>query len=290
MVGTFPDPPGSRIPYDRAGGACYVYNHALTALITQLTAAQLLELNDEDTGIAINLAEQHWVAVVFPEQYDLAGFLVAVINASTGGLPATMGPLQTSADSTNGVDGTWVERVPAPFPAVTGGLPSHTRQSTALAVAGVKAVRWSYHSGGSPTHTRYAALFGAPAGAALTASPNRLRLWHPTLNQPLAGVDLDMGDLKLGQTAAKTFRLRNHSGTLAATSISVTREVISEANPATLAEYSLSLDGTTWATSIAPPNIAAGGTSGVLHVRRAVGTGAQYTPIQARINATATFA
>lgn len=287
MVGTFPDVPGPRIAYDLNNS---IVNGCMAdgTLLTTFTAADKTAVNDEDGADSVSYANSGngaltaFLNVVFPERYNLVGYLICNNAGTTNGI-------DISTDTTDGLNGTWTASG-ATHTRI--GPPSQDLMRTSIqtvAINDIKGIRFK-HAGSAPQVLYAMALYGAPTAAALTAAPDRLRLWHPTSDAEVGGAHFDFGDLKLGQTAAKTFRIRNNSATLTASAISVVLEVLSELSPATLSEYSFSLDGTTWTTSISPPNLAPGATSGVLHVRRVVGTSALYSAHQARISATATFA
>src|SRR5690606_21056545 len=50
---------------------------------------------------------------------------------------------------------------------------------------------------------------------------SRTKLWHPTLDEPIAFTHLDFGDVPRNQVVTRQFRVKNMSSTLSASDIEI---------------------------------------------------------------------
>ena len=139
-------------------------------------------------------------------------------------------------------------------------------------ISGVKALKINASRGGG---SGAAALlnFHIYGGIALGQNDDRLRMWHPTLDQPLdtndstSGSHLDWGDVVRGTSADKTFRIKNQSSTLTANSIAISTEVLTNTSPDIASQITYSSGGA-FSTSINIGNLAARGISPLITVRK----------------------
>ena len=291
MAGTYPDVPGPRIPYDRNLGAVL---HAGVGTpgssfvqYTYTTAAQLATVNDESNTVArlTNTGGIQFAALLLHEACDVVGYL---IRASAAGVAFPCSIL-TSVDTTDGLNGTWVERVVSPAPQLASDSQGALRSVNVVNWTNVRGVR--LQAAGNVSSDGYLStfhLYGTPTAAALSAQPHRLRLWHPTLDQPLGGADLDLGDLKQGVTGIKSFRVKNASTTQSANTVSLSREVLTDAAMAAIAEYNVNFNGGAYGTTATVGTLAPGAISAVCNIRRVVGAAAAVQPMQVRLIAAAT--
>lgn len=115
-------------------------------------------------------------------------------------------------------------------------------------------------------------LYGSVPAA---QNPNRLRAWHPTLDQEVGASHFDFADIAQGTQLTKQFRLKNNSATLTAQNVTLSQDNIDGGGMA----LEFSDNGTAYTTSLNIGNLAAGATSSVLYVRRTVGAA---EPVQLR--------
>jgi len=151
--------------------------------------------------------------------------------------------------------------------------------------AGVKAVRFSIHqNGGDDVHIGSVHLYGKTTTG---QNPNRLALWHPTLNQPVEAAYFDWGDAGQGTTADRPFRVKNLSATLSANSITCSTDALTDTSPTVLSQHTLS-NGGSFASTASAGTLAAGAISGVLTLRRTLSSSAVMGLWALRVNAVAT--
>jgi hypothetical protein len=209
------------------------------------------------------------VSCAFPEARDFKGLYVSIAGSNA---PGTLNVF-TSTDTTNGMDGTWVSAGSHANPGQVALQPYYRGAIQPFNVPGCKGVRVTATTGGydfqgGPTlygfHV-YADLLGATVS-------NRVQLWHPTLDQPLAANDLNWGDTPRGSSADKTFRVKNCSATKTANSIVLKLWNPSSATWTTPPELLmvLSSDGTNFAATQSVGSLSPGSISSVFTVRRIV--------------------
>lgn len=239
MAGNYPDVPGPRMAYHLDGTIGFTTEDVnWGSPPSQYSSAQMLSWNNEATTSSLGQLQngaQRGYGVIFPQLRDLSGIMIAAEHRS-----ANLRALQWSADSTNGIDGIWTT-VFGNHPAVT--PPSkvaYREQITALDLTGVKALRWaaSVGSGGIPLYRPAALHLYGRISAGQTV--DRLRLWHPTLDEEVDGAYFDWGDVARGSSGTRTFRVKNNSSTLTAVGITVGAEHPTDADPSLTDQIRLS--------------------------------------------------
>lgn len=270
MAGNYPDVPAPRMAYDRDGTIGLRVNYTL-GTSTQLTAGELTNMNDESDSTVMTISpsnnNQQWgVVLVFPQPRDITGYSM-FFELTQGG---TIQGVESSTNTTNGIDGTWTNHgnYVNSGNIVTAIL---MRTSiTSLSVAGIRAMRWLNFSGaGGARNVRGLQVFGAIATG---ETPDRLRMWHPTLDEPLDdnnsadGAFFDWGDIQRNTTSDKTFRIKNNSAALTANSIVISQQTPTDTSPAVNSQFTFS-DGGAFAASIDIGNLAPGAISPVITKR-----------------------
>jgi len=101
MAGAYPDVPGRRMGWDSDGTVC-VWRRLNVAQLTEATASQRAELNDEDDVNVVAQSSAWHVYFIFPEQREVDGIYVKI-----GAYTNAIGDVGISADTTNGLDGAW---------------------------------------------------------------------------------------------------------------------------------------------------------------------------------------
>jgi hypothetical protein len=260
MAGFYADVPGPKLALDKDGTQWFRYTSA--AVGTPLTSTEITQVNDWTAG-GPDPGNGGWLAAVFPEKRDLSGVNLRVLQG--GGAINSNYYIETSTNTTNGTDGTWVTQ--------TSILDAEARETiagpkgraiVAIAALGVKGIRARGYGGngygGGTLH-----VYGKPtAGQTI----DRLAFWHPTLDQEVGGAYLDWGDVKRNTTETRTFRVKNLSATQTANSPRVAMEALTDTTPSVVGQHAISADGSTWLSQVTMANLAPGAISPVLSVRR----------------------
>lgn len=282
MAGLYPDVPGRRMAYDRDGSTGFAISH--TGGHTVLTTPNLVTLNDE-SGSSVTLphtGDGNWFGLVFPQLRDIVGLAWSASPHSTS-------DVQTSVNTTNGADGTWTGRGALGRFNHQGGngdqglITAASIRNASVAVGpwtGVKAIRIQVNTGWQ----KYAQLlhvYGDPV------TTDRLRIWHPTLDQEVEGSYFDWGDVpRSGATLTRTFRVKNDRA-LTGNSILISMEALTDGSPTTVSQHAFSPDGTTFTSTLNIGALAPGAISGVITLRRITPSNAPLLPWTSRINAVA---
>lgn len=221
-----PDLPGTRLNYDADGTDLYYRDQNGTLSLQTLTTKQTLNDDLASTSITPSIpafATFGWVWV-FPEARTISGYHISL--ESTGPYNHR---LQYSLDTTNGTDGTWVTfATPTSFSEAGFAYNDNSWRTDFASITpidNVKAVRYLFDRTGSggTIINRFCAihLYGAyPASGG-----DRVALWHPTLDQPLANVTSGE-DQPAGTSRSFTFRVKNLSATLTANGVIVGSSVL----------------------------------------------------------------
>lgn len=265
MAGNYPDLPAPRIEYDRDGTRVY---QIVGTTVTELALATTQGLANEISENWRPISSAYQVLFVFPENRDVTHAYIDTFSnvANTS--------ISWSNDSTTGLDGNWTTPV-SNFPKTVGLLTSRYRTDIAATpgLTGVKMVRIAF--GGE--YITGIHLYGKSSTG---QNLHRLRLWHPTLNQPLDDypAHFDWGNIQQGTSDTRQFRVKNDSGSLTASTVTVFMQALTEASPTQVSQHNLSTDGTTWqaaSVALAIPNLAPGALSNVLYLRRSTPSNAQ---------------
>lgn len=268
MAGNYPDPPSWRMRYDKDGTQCYRLSDGSSTPVA-LSPAEINSLQDESTSEIGSYSGHIRFIFIFPELRDVDGYH-AQIGSYEGSYryPST---LESSVDTTNGYDGTWVSHGNW----VNGNtIPGYRNAIQGLTLLGVRAVRFrETMQGGAITTTvmRTIHLYGEPTNP----DGDRLEFWHPTLDQKLGPAGLEYGDRQRASTTDKQFRIKNLSDDQRALSVRVAMDALTGSTPSLIAQTSLSTDGTTFLSQVNIGNLEPGAISGVITQRQALQSDAQ---------------
>jgi hypothetical protein len=264
--------------YDR-DGTVFVRTDTNRLNPSILSQAQAQAMNDDVQ--AFNTVNPGYATLIFPELRDVKGYLV-----NFGGQVGTNNlGIQTSVNTTNGVDGTWTGQGNWVNSSATVGQMRTDIQTVNF--LGVKAISFGgFPSGGWWSHGAMHVYGTIAAGQ----TPDRLRFWHPTLDEALDdntsadGAWLDFGDATRSTTADKTFRIKNNSSTLTANGINLTTAALTDASPTLPAQFTYS-DGGAFSTSLSVGNLAPNTLSAVITIRRTTPSNAALSLWTARVTA-----
>lgn len=221
MAGAYPDAPGRKMRHYGDGTIC-LYGTARSSglltgpLVLRTGASTHLELVDHDNaqsgswGYTNGAGDVEGVIFIFPELRDIDGTYIAS-NTSWDSAQ-----LSRSADTTNGIDGTWtsVQTVQATMHSPNHELPGHADDIYAWAQTGQRAVQWTADEAG--IEDRFLRAFEIYGEIASGETPDRI-LIIDDLTALEFGVDLDAGDWPRGAAWDKLVRLKNNSASQANT-------------------------------------------------------------------------
>lgn len=292
---TYAVAPGTRCAYDIDGSIVVCEQPGYVAPYTLPTAAATgingLKLGNINSG-------NNWtrdirvgrITVVFPEPRNLRGLYVRHFwKYPEGGTFKVL----TSADTTDGQGGTWTEQGTYLSGWLGVGVEADAGYRTVLpfTVDGIRAVRLDAAPSGPRTDndpTSINMLLHVYADTPAASSGDRLQPWHPTLDQPIAAGDLDVGSVSRGSTVDRTFRVKNTSATLTATGVSLAPEVLHDSTPPAADMLTLSADGVAFSSPLALPDLAPGALTSVLTARLAVSPTSTIEPHAPRLVPTVT--
>ena len=272
MAGFYPDVPGPRIPYDRDGTQVIWFRLPNTY---QGNQAELQKLNNENpdhtwNGNSTPFGSRPggvYMGLIFPQPMDLTHIYLALGNADS------IGATEFSTDSTNLVDGNWTATTTVGEDAFSPVRPDYRNNYAAFQAPlpnGITGLRFSTSQADGNRYINCIHLYGKPSSF---AGSDTLRMWHPTLDEPLDdatsadGAYLDWGDVTRGTSADRSFRIKNNSSTLTANTITVSTEVLTNTTPALESQITYS-DGGAFSPSLSIGNLAPGSLSSVVTVRK----------------------
>lgn len=262
MAGSYPDVPSWRMAIDRDGTQLILINNGVLTSLAASVGTTINNEADDDIIVATNRNPVYFVAI-FPELRDVDGFHLNmnVTNTNTRGYM-----IQTSSDTTNGLDGTWTTLATGSMG--NSGQPAKPgfRIVSASTVLSVRAIRIALTDGYNyGTVLKLFHLFGEIAPA---ENPNRLALWHPTLDQRITPAYFDWGNVPRSSSADRTFRVKNLSTVQTANSVRVAQEILTDTVPSVVGQHTLSTDGLTFLAQVNVGTLAPGAISAVTTLRR----------------------
>lgn len=261
MAGSYPDAPGPRMAYDLDGSAAV--DIALSGTVNPLSAASMQVLNNEASDYYTPL---DGVAILFPQARDIAGVLAATRYES--------GVIQVSTDTTTGIDGTWSTIGTATSSSYAEQYRPVTVVAAVSSVLGVRVM--------SGTRIYRIHIYGSPS-----ATSDRLAMWHPTLDEPVSGAYFDWGDVSQNTSGTRTFRVKNLSATLTASTITLSTSTLTDSTPSILPQHTLATDGVTFGATATIASLAPGAISAPVTLQRLSPANAQLGLWALRMQATA---
>lgn len=260
MAGFYPDALANRFEVDRDGTLGFRLN-ATGSSITALTTGNMQGLNDESDATApISIDNLEKIVYIFPELRDV---LAVYMSSNTSSSMIW----ESSTNTTNGQDGTWLTVRATALPPVNNTIPGYRTQLVPTGNnTSVKAIRIR-NTGASNCAIQTMHVYGIISAA----SPDKLEFWHPTLNQALYATPaiLDWGDFPRNTIVSKTFRLKNSSATLTAGTITVGREALTDSgSPTKVSETEISYNGGSYGSTASVSSLAPGAISAVFTVRK----------------------
>lgn len=334
----YPMPPGLRIPYDSDGTVGILRSKPSTLVNMVDIHPNALRAMNSTVGGGMFVGTDHWersdlttssssegtgafFALLFPLPTRLRGIFLSAARATNPQTPnATYASdtqrVETSQNSTNGVDGDWnfVGNLVRGATLVTGktgisvvhatsgaelipevdtrNVKDYYRKLKAESGVGIEdlsgaamrnvvAIRvWPHAQDSGLAQQNYAHgnfhlhLYGEPDSEA--SDKEYLQGWRSTSDMRLGAATLSWGDLPLGSSSDKTFRIKNHSDTKTAVNVVVSVEdPMFYPTPSPASQILFSLDGgISWSASVTLAGIGPNTVSGNILMRRVTPTDA----------------
>lgn len=264
MAGSYPDVPSRRMAWDADGTVAAHRNATEGTPFTDYDAVARAELNDEDntdvSASANTVGQNVQLAFIFPELREFDGFFgrwgLSAANSITS--------VETSGDTTNGIDGTWTQQIAAYADADIDVYGHYRTAITSTAANAVRAVRVNTSLTVNNTGPRAIHLYGTISPG---ETPDRL-LWMDEATGLQFAAAKDYGDVPRGSARDIQVRLKNNSASLTATTIQYTAEALYLASGAW---YTFTnAGGSTFQSTQQLASLGAGATSAIITARQII--------------------
>lgn len=201
----YPTAPGHRIAWDDDGTVAGHRNNTTGGTLTEWTAGAMAELNDEDSVAQTipgspGTSDQISMWFVFPELRELDGIFLRGQAANQFGL------VESSADTTNGLDGTWATLIAAYDDSAAGTTYDLYRSPVTVSVSSKRGVRALFVNPGADSLESMHLYGEISAGE----TPDRL-IFIDELTGLQFVLPKDYGDIPRGSARDFEWRLKNNS-------------------------------------------------------------------------------
>lgn len=274
MAGIYDDAPSRRMGFDADGTVGVWYKDGFAA--NNLSATQMAYLNDETGHDLVSLPTSfadYTLALIFPQDRELDGvFATAWKGQSTN--PA-LRAVDSSVNSTNGIDGTWVQQV-ANMPEFYDGdvyaagttYEKFRDNIQSMAVSITTAIRLHLDIGSTSLNS-FGSLhvYGTISPG---ETPDRILFLDAENSDAVFTKVLDYAEVPRGQTQTRTVKIKNNSSTKTINTLQMTAEDL-YLNAGGF--YTFSLDDVSYqATLTTIGNLAPGGTK-LIYVKQVIPDG-----------------
>lgn len=267
MAGSYPDAPSRRIAWDNDGTVAYgalansgdwVRGALPAAALTELTTDKVSMNDDTDAYYGQEFVAQStptiYALLLFPQKMEIDGYYYNFYAQSN--TPNHF--LSTSANTTNGVDGSWSALGSEIRVLNTTVKPDYRDDVQTSAISNVVAV---LHQSGNafvgistPVHgVRALHLYGTITPG---ETPDRLLFLDPLNSDAEFTQPLDYGNRGRGTTNVRQIKVQNNSGTLTANTVQITAEEIAGTGGSL---FTFSTDGVNDQGTLGLGNIGPGG-------------------------------
>lgn len=217
MAGSYPDAPSRRMAFDDDGSIGFRQVVSTGLVSTVWSATQMGYWNEETTrgwlAHSYGDGNNYRYIFFFPEGREVDGFFARCSSNNV------IGAVDTSTNTTNGVDGTWTNQIANYDDSVGNRVNPYWRdQITSMAVSGARALRWADQSWDYNIYVTH--IYGEITPG---QTPDRL-LFVDNGTSLEYGLPIDYGDVPRGSAADTLIKLRNNSSTLTANTVQMTGE------------------------------------------------------------------
>ncbi len=249
------------IPYHLDGSVVKIIDLPI-GVVKSLTSAEMQELNDEDlVSIGVGAAASLLV-VFFPELRDISAIFAIETTSNLQGseLLSAISGLKGSADSTNGLDGTWVDAtLPGGYPAATNDFDGWRKGIKAVTgLGGIKALRFNIPVSTGNSKLNILHLYGHKTAG---QTPRDILFLDAENADAEFAIPLDFGDRPAGTSAIRQIKVKNVDPTLTASTL-----VIESIDPVDDIRLSDTADGP-WVTSKTITSLAPNTASAIIYVK-----------------------
>lgn len=274
MAGTYADLPGQRFSLGDDGTLGVQWNptNNIQSAVSSGSLAGAVELDSAPTAfpsLAVAQYNQGYLGLIFPELRSIRGLFIGVSLSSTSQWDQALA--EYSADSLDGLSGTWTSFSASGIRHSAAGTIQHTSYRNTIAavnIDNVKAVRFRVREANGSFRSvdwRNIHIYGYRS-----VSVERLAFWHPTLDQELTGAYFDFGDVARGvTTGGKQFRIKNLSATKTATGLKVLARGLNGSDLGTPG-LQVSNDNTLWGIETASSTLNPSTISPIMYCRMAL--------------------
>ena len=182
------------------------------------SGVQKTDLNDEDNVKVLNAPTVPTVWI-YPEKREIDGIFGAKRhNVNT---LASYGAVHSSANTTNGIDGTWVQQI-ASMPDVRSCYDKYRDNIESLAVAVQAGLRIGWNASNDSNNGMIAVhIYGTISPA---ETPDRILFLDTDNADAVFTKVLDYAEVPRGQTQTRTIKLKNNSASKTINTIQITAE------------------------------------------------------------------
>ena len=255
--------PDRAMPYHLDGTVIKLIN-SVSGVVKTLSSGEMAELNDFDyTQIIVYPSVPTYCVTFFPELRDISAIFAFVLrrNSDSTLTNIPIKELQGSADTTNGLDGTWTNATVAEYPPAVNDLDSWRKSIKAVSnLDGVKAIRFTWTL--IWTEAFYALLIQHLYGHKTAGQTvDDILFLDAEDGDAEFAIPLDFGDRSAGTSVQHQIKIKKASPTLTASTITLTVE---DAND--LIRISDSSSGP-WNTTKVIASLAANTASSVIYIK-----------------------
>lgn len=258
-MANYPAPPNHRLAYDLDGTRVFWRN---SGVLTEFSPSQIASINNEgNTGVESGGGQADKdVIFLFPEPRTISH-----LYAANSGIYAVSFQVFWSADTTNGVDGSWSSYGTMSPSSLGRDVPSTYRSGVySPPVRTVRGLRFtSYCYDRLTAHAIH--LYGTPSDPSYG-----LAFRHTSTDTALGASFWDWEDSASGTTATKQFRVKNFSADYKANEVSLGLSILTDSAPGVLGSFQFSLDGSTWGSTANLGDLEPGDFSSVVTLRRSL--------------------
>lgn len=274
MAGTYADVPGQRFALGDDGTLGVTWNSAnnIQSVVGSGPLAGASELDSAPSTYPLTYVPAStygYLGLIFPELRSIRGLFVGLASSNTTQWDQAIA--EFSANSLDGLSGTWTSFSASGIRQFTNGAIQHTTYRNTIAavnIDNVKAIRFrARESNGSNRNLewRNVQVYGFRS-----VSVERLAFWHPTFDQELTGAYFDFGDVARGvTTGGKQFRIKNLSATKTATGLKVLARGLNGSDLGTPG-LQVSNDGAMWGNETASSTLNPSTISPIMYCRMAL--------------------
>lgn len=218
MAGLYQDAPSRRMAPD-VDGTVGVQG-LIGGAMSDISAANMAIVNDESNNgwlVSVTGSGARYFVWLFPELRELDGIFYAYMSGAARSTPTLV---ESAANTTNGIDGTWTSRI-ANITDYGTTYDKFRDNITSLAVPTEKGIRVTMTTGAGGLGIQSCHLYGIISAG---ETPDRILFLDPDNADATFTKPLDYGEVPRGQTTTGTFKVKNNSATKTINTIQVTAE------------------------------------------------------------------